>query len=340
MNSLKIAGRLLLSKSRAKETYIVYLAFPLVLITILGFAFTSEFNPNDVDSKVVYHFKQDTSFTNDLEKRFGFVEEVIFDKNDNLKEAEESVLKGEYDLLLIVDSNNIEFVHDNAAITKGIVEALINFTGTSYVNTVGIKGRTLPSSIDFYGLTIMSMMIMYGAFISAFGIITEKNSGTLNRITVAPVKRHEFFFGITLGSIVQIMIQNIIIIVVGHYFLGVNYGTRPVAFGLILLSISFMAVAMGFCLAILVKSDRVVSSVISLSAQILVFVAGGYFELPSSGPITIISKLSPIYWVNNGLLEAVNSTRYQYVLPGIFVPLTLGLIMFAISQLSFRKGDI
>lgn len=339
MSSIIIAKRLLLSKFREKETYLVYLAFPLVLITILGYAFSSNFSEMDFESDVLYHFKHESEYTNNLKKMFKHIDGVTFTQTKNPVKGEEQILNGEYQLLLVIDDNNIELIHDNALITKGIVESLLNYTDSSYIITKGIKGHEPPSSLDFYGLTIMSMMIMYGAFISGFGIITERNNGTLNRITVAPVKRHEFFFGITLGSLVQILIQNIVIITIGHFVLGINYGTRPFAFGIIIISTSFMVVALGFFLANTFKNERIVSSTINLSSQIFVFIGGGYFQLPDSGPIAYISRFSPIYWINNGLLEAVHSTKSQFIVPGFLVPTVLGLIMFGLSQISIRRGE-
>lgn len=339
MNSLLIAKRLLLSKLREKETYLVYLAFPLVLIAILGFAFSGNFTDMDFSSNVIYHFKQNTEYTTSLKEKFKLIDSITFTQTNNIKEAEYLVSKGEYQLLLVIDGNNIELVHDNDLITKGIIESLLNYTDNSYVNVMGIKGKETPSSLDFYGLTIMSMMIMFGAFISAFSIITEKNSGTLSRVIVAPVKKHEFFFGISLGSLIQILIQNLVLITIGHFVLGINYGTRPIAFGAIIISTSFMVVALGFFLAITFNSERIISSTINLSVQIFVFIGGGYFQLPDSGPIAYISKFSPVYWINNGLLEAVHSTKSQYVIPGFLVPTVLGLLLFGLSQFSIKRGE-
>lgn len=339
MNSLIIASRLLKSKLKSTETYIIYLAFPIVLISIMGFAFSRNFGDYEIEGSVIYYFTQNNEYTKTVEERFNNLEGVTFTRIEDLEKGKSMVSRGAYDLLLYINGTDIQLIHDKSIVIRTSVEALLNYSGENFVIKSSLPRQKEPGALDFYGLSIMTMMILYGAYISAYGIIEERNGGTLARITSAPVKRYEYFLGISLGSIVQIMIQNIVIILIGHFLLGINYGSRPIAFGAVLLSHSFMVVSLGFFFAINIKDSNVVNGLINIGAQTLVFLGGGYFELPNSGIIDFLSKLSPIYWINNGLLEAVNLNSYNYIVPAIGITLGIGGLLFIFSQIRFIKGE-
>lgn len=339
MNSLIIASRLLKSKLKSTETYIIYLAFPIVLIAILGFAFSKNFEDFEISGSVIYYFEESTEYTKSVEERFKYLQGVTFTEIEDLEKGRSMVSRGVYDLLIYIDGTEIELIHDQSIVIRSSVEALLNYSPENFVEKRTLPRKSEPGALDFYGLSIMTMMIIYGAYISAYGIIEERKAGTLSRVTTAPVKKYEYFLGISIGSIAQIMIQNIIIIVIGYFLLGINYGTRPIAFGLIILSHSFMVVSLGFFFAINIKDSNVVNGLINIGAQILVFLGGGYFQLPESGIMNTLSKLSPIYWVNNGLLEAVNLNSNNYVYPAIGITLGLGFILFIFSQIRFIKGE-
>ena len=363
MNTLNICKKLIKIQSRTPETFYIYLAFPIVLIAILGMAFSGAFGEIEIHGEILIHDVKPGHIGEVLSDNFKHLENFKFDKSEDLEESKELVKNYDYDALVIIneESKNIEVIYnDNADLEKSVLDSFLGtvisrFDNISFSYTYGLDYRDnvdnnfievnsygttdSPNALDYYGVTIMTMIIMYGAFISAFGIIDERDKGTLNRMLSSPVKNHQVFLGVSAGSIVQILLQTFVVYFVCKQFLNVDYGSRPVLFFTILLSLITMVVCFGITLATLIKDTAVINTVIGLAAQVMVFIAGGYFILPETGAISFISKLSPIFWVNKGLFESRYSDTYNYVAPAIIIPLSTALIMVMLTLIKLNKRE-
>lgn len=360
---LKIAKKHLIINARTPFNFFIYLAFPLVLIVILGAAFSGVFKEMEIKADVQILYIGDTDLNRIIKDNHKYLKDFTFTQVYKENEAREAVKKGEFDSLVIVDEINrtvkIEYLNSEdikTTILETFFKSLLttyNLHSTlisngknppeqdlrEYIKIESLQSNKGPGALDFYGITILTMIIMYGTFISSYGIIDERVQGTLSRISVTPVKRYQIFLGISLGSLLQIVIQGALIILIGHYFLNVNYGTRPLSLLTILLSQALMVVSLGIFLAFNLKDVKVVDTIINIVAQLTVFVGGGYFILPEGSFIDRVSKFSPIYWINRGLLEAIHTDNAIYIKPAIFIPLTIALVLTLLTTVRFKKGD-
>lgn len=365
MNIIKIALKLMKTNARIPFNFLIYLAFPLVLILILGSAFSGYFGEPEINGRVLYYSEERSQLSLFLENQYHYLTNFTFTESENPEKGKKAVTEGNYDALIHIkkEDKSIEILYNtNSPLEKSILETFLrsalpqhslvrlfqkkgmelpDFSRRKEFTEVKAPGKTnSPGALDYYGVTILTMILMLGAYVSSYGIRDEIKLGTMSRIRVAPVREYEFFLGVTLGSLFQMIIQAVIIILAGKYLLNINYGNKPVLLGLILLCQALMATGLGIFLVSAIKDMRTVDIFINASSQVLVFIAGGYFVLPATGLIGILSKISPVYWLNKGIFEVIYSDSYYFVKPAIIIPLILAAFFMILSSINFKKGVI
>ncbi len=90
-NTIKIAKKLLKVKLRSPESFITYLAFPLVLILILGSAFSGMFGEMELDADILYYSNNRGHLTNVIEDNFHNLEGFTFKEIKNVDDGKNKV---------------------------------------------------------------------------------------------------------------------------------------------------------------------------------------------------------------------------------------------------------
>lgn len=360
---LSITKKHLITASRTPFNFFIYLAFPLLLILILGFAFSGMFVKPQISGAVGVINSDNSDLYNQLSENFKYLPNFTFIETEDENRAREGFEKDEYNLLLNIKSKgvNIEYKESSvirATIAQTFIQSLISKYKLKQVldsNSLEVQqvderrdfvkieapnSQNGPTALGFYGVTILTMILMYGTYVSSYAFFDERKSGTLSRIAVSPSKPIDIFLGISLGSMVQLIIQTVMVIFLASALLKVNYGSRYLEFYSILLSQGLMVLTMGLFIAFKFKETKVADTIINLIVQFSVFIGGGYFNLPEGGFIDKLSRFSPVYWINKGLFESIYTNNYDYIRPAIIIPVLLALVFTILSVISYKKGEI
>jgi len=374
MNIISIIIKEIKHSFRDKKSMAMMILFPIALIVVLGAALKSDFTSNiDIGiPKVLYSIEaqgavSDSFISSFIEKGKDF--KIEFTKMDNMDLAKKKVISSEYDAIIVLNSNNkIEFYKSGleslkAGMVEGIlstyvqqfnvitgiskvnpqiINSLLSDTNADYSTITSLNEGTQPSSLDYYTIAEIALIIMYAGMTGLFGIASEKNLKTRDRILICPVKKYEFLIGKTIGGVICTILQITIVILFSKYVLKANWGNDIFTVLLIFVSQIVMAISLGVGLGFIFKNENVANGVLNFMIPVIVFLGGSYMTVDGLGGKTFqaITYLSPVRWVNRSIFDVIYNNNYSKVSSAILINIGIAVIFIAISSLLFRKENV
>lgn len=374
MRIINIAIKEIKQSLRDKKNMAIMTLFPIILIVILGAAF-SKVMGDSVDLgriDVLYTIKSEGSIASSFE---GFKNElssydVEFTKIEDIEKGKSSIKDSKYACYVIVDDTSKEIIlykndryNFNASFIQGILDTfkqrynviseivlenpkvmveVMKKEDLKYVTLESLDKKKQPRAIDYYGITMTTLIILYAAMTAGYGIKQEQTLKTGNRMKVSPVKKGEVFVGKVLGSWTITVIQILVVLIFSKYIIKVDWGNNLGVVSLILFSEILMAVSIGTIVALTIKSEGAMVGVLNLIIPVMVFLGGGYVPLDQfkSNIMIALSKFSPITWINEAILNVVYVDNFDKVMPAILINLGVTLVLLVISSVAFRKEEV
>lgn len=261
--------------------------------------------------------------------------------------AAEGVIRAEYSRMLISEAVRTYFedklggmdISERVLIIEDIayeIEKNLNKPPVISVREAKIYGE--EESTDFNGKTYSSIgiAVMFAMFTIVFGageILEDKKNNTWGRLLTTPVHKSEIMAGKVLGTFLRGWVQISILILLGQFVLGVEWGNSLhatfIVFSIYILSIT----SMGMFMSSIVKTNSQLgaySSIIIVSTSML---AGCYWPLEIVPEfMQKIAMLFPQYWA----IKALNNTVSANLgMSSVIEPLTvlalMGLIFYLLS---------
>ncbi|MCM1990487.1 ABC transporter permease [Oceanirhabdus seepicola] len=377
MRILSIAIKDLKEIVRDKSVLFMMILFPLLLILILGTALggasVSGGKDTVINTKALYFIEKEgiaeeafNSFSENIDKKL-----IEFDEVKTKEKGIELLYKGKYPALIIINSeeNKIQVVKSPKFDFEGdFVEGLISSFADSasvamimykydinsindikegknysdYVTVKGIKDDSkAPRAIDYYGITMLTMIIMYMTTMASEYVLLEKKLGTEKRINITNTTGTEMFFGKLLAQVVTGVIQIALIMGVSSLVYKVNYGDDLISVILIIASQGILMIAIGLATGIFTNPDSPSESILNILIPILVFLGGGYFPINNLGSkfLTNLGNISPVKWINQSLLDVIYEGSYTMVNKLLLINGAVTLILLIIVALKFRRRE-
>lgn len=375
MNTARIVLKEFKINIRNFKANTMMVLFPIFLIIILGAAFSQSFDRTIKlgDVRVLYTENIDTNnhnltdafqkFRDDLTNRFG----LVFEKAKDVNTGMESIQGYVYTGYVYVSDNPQEiklYSNNKYGDYKSVIleSALRSFTDTckamasisvinpsaftlpamqeqgDYVDLQSLDKKRQPGSLDYYTITMMTMILLYASMTGFWSVRSDMEEMTAGRILCAPVQRHEFLTGKVLGCIMVTMVQGLVVVLFSKFILKAYWGHDPLPVALLLVSYSIMSVSLGVGLAYLFRNDAA-NAILNTVIPIFVFLGGGYVPLDVMGPTFAgVSNLSPVKWANTGLFKVVYDGDYSQMAISVVINLTIAAAFILISALFSRKG--
>ena len=373
MNIISIIIKEVKHSFRDRKSMAMLILFPIALIVVISAAFKSSFiNSIDIGIPKVLYSIEATGVVSDNFKT-SFIErgkdfKIIFKKMDNMESAKKKLMSKEYDAIIEMKANNkIEFYKsDIESIKAGVVESilstyvqefnvianisrvsphiinsLISDNNSDYSTIKSLNNETQPSSLDYYTIAEIALIIMYAGMTGLFGIASEKNLRTRDRILISPVRKYEYLIGKTIGGVIGTILQIAIVVLISKYVLKANWGNDIFTVLLIFISQIVMAISIGVGLGFIFNNENVASGILNFMIPIMVFLGGSYMPVDGVGSKTFqaITYLSPVRWVNRSVFDVIYNNNYSKVSTAILINLGIAVVFLAISSLFFRKEN-
>lgn len=356
---------------RDKKSMAMMVLYPILLMIILGSALSGAFN-NSISfkgSKVLYktegkesisnNFKEFTKALNDLgietietEDEKQAMEKVKDDtyacyikvdekdKKINLYKNERYNFKS--DLIQTVLNTYVDRYNTIAEVYKENPKVLPKLMGekeVNYVNEINVQKNRSPRAIDYYAVTMLTMIVLYAALSGAFAIGGEYIRNTFNRIMCAPIKKVEILGGKVLGNIIVTLLQSFIVILFSKYVLKAYFGDNMIPIYLVILSEVIMAISIGVGVAFMTKKDTLCSALLNIIIPFITFFGGGYVPIGDfkNNAINLVSNISPLKWTNDAIFTFIYSNNIYNIKTAIIINMIIAVVFLSISSLIYKR---
>lgn len=376
MNLLKIAWKEVKHDFRDIRTLVFMIAFPIVLMLILGTALTGAFDGGDFDDNialddmtVLYENSNEPiqqpfdTFTKELEKSGIYFEQLPEGANgkEQVEEAKADAFLSIHEdgaQLYLNDQNSIggSIIQGGLAsfmdkfnliteISKAAPEKLDTVLTASFDHDY-IKDQTLlpdqqPGSMDYYAIVMTTMIALYAAISASHLITQERSRHTADRLMIAPIKKSEIFMGKLIGSIAINTVCIALVVAFSILFFHANWGEHLGLVALILLTEIIMAISFGLGLSFLFKTPTAPMPVIMIVLQLAAFFGGAYFPIgDADGLLKLMTNISPLTLENDAMFQMIYANDLSLVIPAIAMNLGISLLflVFSTFALSRREG--
>ncbi len=184
---------------------------------------------------------------------------------------------------------------------------------------------------------IATMYVMFAIFPAAVALMTERKQGTLQRLVTLPLTRAQILGGKMLARFLLGMLQYAIVFVFG-YFLGVRYGSDPVALGLTMVLFALCITALTLALSTLLKNENQAGAITLLLTLTLAPLGGAWWPLEVVPDwMRTIGHISPVAWAMDSYSSLIfHGGGLADVLPYLGVLAALTVVFFLFGVIRFR----
>lgn len=373
MNILIIMWKEIKQNFRDRRALCMMVLFPIVLIMILGTALAGGFDNSNAfkGTSVIYSVNGNGELVNGFKNLINNEKElgIKFTEAKNREEGLNGVKDRDYSAFILVDAdtNNIKlYKNDRFNFSGSFIESVLNTFVQKYnvmmeiakvnptalgkisskampnfVNEVSLARKRQPKAIDFYSVTMLTLILMYAANVSASSINAERRMKTSARMLTTPVKRHQVLIGRILGDVIITSIQAAIVLIVSKYVFKAYWGESGAMLPIIAVIFAeiIMTISLGAGLAFSIKNEQLSGGIINTITPFIVFLGGGYIPLDqfNNSFLNTLCKLSPIKWINDAIFEIVYNNNFSLVPKALTIALAISVIFITASAMLFRK---
>jgi|HigsolmetaAR203D_1030402.scaffolds.fasta_scaffold02833_2 ABC-2 type transport system permease protein len=360
---------------RDPRTLIFMLLFPIVLMLILGTALSGAFSGNVKVGELSLLYKSELGeplaiywdeFVQGLEREGVRVAEAAPDAD-----GRERVRSGEFAAYAEVHDGGIRFFGSaqnslESSIVEGMLAAFadrVNLAGAVLMHApdrigaiaigedqgqaaggiaieTGLDPDRKPGAMDYFGIVMTTMIALY-ASVSASNLMRgERVRKTALRLSAAPVSKWDIFAGKVLGCTVINATCLLLVFLFSKYAFQVYWGEHTGVALLVLLSEVILAVSLGLGCGYLFP-DKGAIAVLMIFIQLASMFGGAYFpiDMAGGGWLSKVAQLSPLYWVNSGMMELIYNEEMRKALLVSGANLAIAAILLGFSAVIMRKRE-
>jgi len=204
-----------------------------------------------------------------------------------------------------------------------------------------IKAEPASQETIIFGGIMAGMVIFFAFFTGASTaetIIHEDEEGTLARLFTTPTPRAAILGGKFAASFMTLIVQVVVLMLASAVIFRIHWG-EPLAVSLVALGLVVAAAGLGVFIMSFLKTTRqagpVMGTVLTLSGMVGGLFTTGFQNLPAT--YETINLLTPHGWVLRGWKLVLAGGGVSDVLWPALVTLGMGIILFVVGALVFRR---
>lgn len=185
------------------------------------------------------------------------------------------------------------------------------------------------------------MMVMFAMFFTFGGVsvlVVEREQGTLRRLLVLPLNKFTIMFGKLLGIYIAGVAQIAILVLVGQFAFGADWGREPVGLALLILCYAFAITSLGMLMAALVRTSAQANTLSTVVILPMAALGGAWWPLDIVPEwMQTLGHLFPTAWAMDGFTDLITrGLGTTDILLEAGVLLLYGLVFMAIGIWRFR----
>ena len=148
--------------------------------------------------------------------------------------------------------------------------------------------------------------VIFGLMTSAGVLVSERQSGALQRLLTTPITRAEVIGGHMLAMFLIIMLQQALLIAVGQLAFGVDYMRAPLGTVLMMATLALWSASVGLLIGAISKVPEQAVTWSLVAMFIFAGMGGAWFPLEFTGQaFSTIGHLMPTAWAMDGFQNIV-----------------------------------
>lgn len=357
---------------RDKMFTLIMLVFPFLLIWVLGSAFSGimgggdEVSEPNIHASIIYTITEESQMS-DLFKDYMTEDNEYFSMQEfkDQTEGKRKIKYHEYDAYVVVGADKIvvyknSYYNFNASMGELIIKAFADdynlmyeiaitdptamaragdATDSGFIEEVSFDRERTPGSMDYYGVSMSTMFIFYGMIFLGTYFSGNRMNKTEGRIRSSPASILSYQWGTALGNVVLMMLQALLLIVAGLIVFKVYWGDALGISLLVILAETLMVSAMGTVLGLTMKNEGAIAGISQIVIPAIVFLGDGYVEIGGGATVMAIKKISPMYWINHGIFDAIYLNEYKTAFISIVISCGVALACTAVIVLLNKKRN-
>jgi len=375
MNVIHVAVKEIKSVLREPRTLLFMLAFPVVLMLILGTALSNAFsNVTSVGNLTLLY--NDVSGQPQLTRAWQAFAQAIGEQGVESTPAEdgqdgrERVQEGEYAGYVELRSDGMAFYGSSwRSIESNILQGMLTAfadrynlaaaalgsdpskaeavlaaadgdAGAAFIRETALDPDKSPDSIGYYAIAMSTMIALYASVSGSHLFRSERTRHTAIRLLAAPIGKGELFAGKVIGCTIINLLCVLLVVLFSRFVFQADWGDHFGLVFLVLASLVALAVSIGLGIGSIGRGDSA-GSIIMIFAQIASFVGGAYFPLAAGigSFIGIVSYLSPLRWANMSLIGMIYLDDTSSVWPTVGLNLGLAAAFLFVSGFMMSKRE-
>lgn len=371
MKILNILVKEIKENVRNIRSMALMILFPIVLMFVLGTALSGVFDNSSQfkDINVLYTQEGDPSLNSAFNTFLAKGQEIgiHFTQAEGVQQGIEGVQNGKYAGFIRVSESGVQLYKNDrdafkanlvetilgsflqrynavatiAKVNPALVSQMVNQEGPAsnqFVQLSSLGDRKQPSAMDYYAITMLTLITLYSAMTGAAAIKGERTLKTLNRLLCSPIRKDEILIGKILGALAITLLQALVVLAFSKIFLKTYWGDHMGTVLMLVMSEIIMAVSLGMGIAFVTKNDK---EIINLLIPLIGFFGGGYIPIEAlGGTVQKLSGFSPLRWINQSLFSVVFSNDLSTVTTAILINLAVAAVFLVLSTWLFRKEAI
>ncbi|MDP4144625.1 MAG: ABC transporter permease [Bacillota bacterium] len=367
---LNIIKKCIILNMRDKKNLVLMILFPIALIGILGSVFNNNFEGTSIGkidvlysqtgngnaNKAFEVFKENSKNlnivflqVNDESKAVKEIKNAKYScyikvngENDTInfyKNEKQNIEAGLVQNVLTIVTQRYSVITEIAKVNPRIVPELAKDTSANFVSLQSVDKKKTPRAMDYYAVTMLTLIIMYASVGGGMSTIAEKTNKTWERMISSPVYKVQIFIGETIGKLIVTFIQAAVVILFSKYVYNADWGSNITAVIAIIATQIIMAISIGIGVAFIFKSENAVAGILNTLIPFMCFLGGAYIKVDSfTNPVFVFfTKMSPVKWSNDAIFRTVYSNDTSYIIPAIAVNLGIAIVFLMISSMIMRR---
>lgn len=368
LNILIIAWKEIKFGLRNIRTLFFTVAFPVILILVLGTALSNTFSTS-IPVQDIHVLYQDQTANSAFRQLISAAKNsgIHFTKVTSQINGKKEVKQNKYDGYVEASQSGINlYLNNENSVAGNIIQGMLSSyvdryniiteigktapqklptilnkkQGNQVIQETSLTPNKQPNSMDYYSIVLTTMIVLYGAISASMLIVGERIRKTAIRLIVAPLNKAEIFTGKVLGNLVSTTICVALVMVISKFLYRANWGDHLGLVFLVLFTEIIFAVSFGLGLSFLTKENTIPTFIILIFVQLASFFGGSYFKIDNPhGFFKFITDLSPLTWMNHGLIKLIYTNDFSATIPAMAINLIGALLFLLIAIVALRRRE-
>lgn len=350
---------------RDRKNLLFMIFFPIFLVILIGSVLTSIFEQeNDkftTEETYIYYLAEDSSKTKEILEIFIDALEseetsnLILKEVESLEEGKTKVQVNKEILLHFKDDTINVYSNDEELIKSSYIYGLLNGISNrlnstmevykinpekaseiiskisnNYIEEEEIAVNESPSSMNYYGVAEIGLMIFFFINYPLERIRNQRKSSLKDRIFLSGLSTTKYYLSLFMGFFIFSFTSVMVTYILAKLLLNINYGSNPIIFPLAVIPFLILVNGIGIIIPAIFKEEETTGTIINnVITPILTFLGGGYVALGEDlgGLLNIITNISPLRWFNRSI--------FRYVYSGDSSILKLWLTIGVVALIAF-----